>query len=122
MCLQDDQNSLLLFIVAPSGLYMMKYFSVRQNRLMLDTELKLEDFANCLNLIEYLILLSLSFQMCFDKHVAVLFAFCVILEVCFMVIPSKLPAWFTQSSIKLSPSGVYIIVEWNSPCRQLNEH
>ena len=74
MCLQDDQNSLLLFIVAPSGLYMMKYFSVRQSRHMLDTELKLEDFANCLNLIEYFIFLSLSFQMCFDKHVAVLFA------------------------------------------------
>ena len=92
MCLQDDQNSLLLFIVDPSGLYMMKYFSVRQSRHMLDTELKLEDLANCLNLIEYSIFLSLSFQMCFDKHVAVLFAFVSFL---------KFVLWLFQQSLQL---------------------
>ena len=80
MCLQDDQNSLLLLIVAPSGLYIMKYFSVRQSRHMLDTGLKLEAFANCLNLIEYCIFLSLSFQICLDRHVAVLLALVSVLK------------------------------------------
>ena len=80
MCLQDDHNLLLLLIVAPSGLYIMKRFSVRQSRQMLDTELKLEAFVNCLNLMEYCIFLSLSSQICLDRHLAVILALVSVLK------------------------------------------
>ena len=74
--MQDDQNSLLLLIIDPYGLYIIKYFSVRQSRQMLGTELNIEAFANGLNLIEYCIFLSELP----DTHVAVLLALVSVLK------------------------------------------
>ena len=80
LCLHEEKNSLRLLMVAPSGLNIMKYFSVRQSRHCLVTGLKLGAKASCLNLIEYLMFLSLSFHICLERHVAVLFAFVSLLK------------------------------------------
>ena len=102
LCLHEEKNSSLLLIVAPSGLNIMKKISVRHSRHVLLTGLKLDSFASCLNLIEYLICLSFSFQICLERQVAVLFAFVSIL---------KLVLW--AQGIKFKISGEYQHI-WSS--------
>jgi len=72
LCLHDEKNSDLLLIFAPSGSNIMKYFSERHSLHWLVTGLYAGASANCLNLIEYCIFLSLRAQMCFERQVAVL--------------------------------------------------
>ena len=74
LCLQAEKNSDLLLMFAPSLWNIIKYFSVRQSLQVSVTGLYAGAFASCLNLREYWICLSLSFQMCLDRHVAVLLA------------------------------------------------
>ena len=87
LCLQEEKNSSLWLIVAPSGLNIMKYFSVRHNRHVLVTGLKLGAFASCLNLIEYLIFFILQFPDIFGEAGCSSVCFCVNFEVSFVIIP-----------------------------------
>ena len=80
MCLQPEKNSDLWLMFAPSLLNIIKYFSVRQSLQVLVTGLNAGAFASCLNLSEYWIFLSFSFQICFDRHVAVLLALVLFLK------------------------------------------
>ena len=58
---------------------------------MLDTELNLEAFPNCLNLIEYCIFLS-ELPDIFRYTCGRSVGFSVRLKICFMIVPSELPA------------------------------
>ena len=85
-------NFVLLLIVAPSGLNILKYFSVRHSRQMFVTGLKLVVKASCLNLIENFMFLSCNFQICLNSQVAVLLALDSVL---------KCALWLIQRSFQL---------------------
>ena len=53
LCLQAAKNSDLVLILAPSGLNMMKYFSLRQSRHIPVAGLKGLACTSCLNFREY---------------------------------------------------------------------
>ena len=59
---------------ASSLLNIIKYISVRKNMQVLVTGLNAGAFASFLNFSEYWIFLSFCFQICFDRHVAIILA------------------------------------------------